>query len=380
MSRYVWTGRDQWGQSVVREIEAPSAKESQALLLAEGLTDLALKEEEVATAAQAGFSKDSTIFGEPITVNAADRIATIDNPIVTFWDGIRTGIQQSLSISLLIVAVIAVNAVRGDWFYTGVGAIALIAWLLFIICVNLPSIYYRKLIAAADWNRWNEVLSLVAVLKAIGHLSFIKIPAAELARHRARAIAALGRADEALAEYKQYEGSPDCPKWLHKLFVASIYVTLKQYDKAIELNREVIAENNSPVAWGDLAYRYARYKRDPVKARQAMDEALKSPTPDPIKPNRHRCEGVIAYLNSDYVRARQELETAIQMVEKSKWRPYRDGHLAISRGYLCCVLAKQGNFADAKTCFSQAEPYLIATDETELLEECRQLVGETVSR
>jgi tetratricopeptide (TPR) repeat protein len=360
-------------------MEAPSAKESQTKLLAEGLTDLALKEEEVMAAAQAGFSKDSAIFGEPVTVSAADRLTAIDNPVVTFWDGIRTGIKQSLSISLLIVAVIAVNAVRGDWFYTGLGGIALIAWLLFIICVSLPSIYYHKLIAAADWNRWNEVLSLVAALKAIGRLSFIKVPAAELARHRAKAIAALGRVEEALAEYQQYEGRPDCPPWLHKLFVASIYVTLKQYDKAIELNRAVIAENNLPIAWADLAYRYARYKRDPVKAREAMNEALKSPTPDAVKPNRHRCEGVIAYLNGDYARARQELETAIQMVEQTKWRPYRDGHLAIARGYLCCVLAQQGNIADAKTCLSQAKPYLIATQESELLEECRHLIGEKVS-
>jgi hypothetical protein len=233
MSKYVWTGRNQWGQSVVRELEAPSAKESQAQLLAEGFTNLALREEEVMAAAQAGFSKDSTIFGEPITVSAADRLAAMNNPIVTLWDGIRTVIQQSLSISLLIAAVIAVNAARRDWFYTGIGAIALSAWLLFIICVSLPSIYYRKLIAAADWYRWNEVLSLVATLKVVGGFSFIKVPAAELARHRAKAIAALGRVDEALAEYKQYEGRPDCPRWLHRLFVASIYVTIKQYDKAI---------------------------------------------------------------------------------------------------------------------------------------------------
>lgn len=379
MSKYVWTGRNQWGQSVVREIEAPSAAESQAQLLAEGLTNLALIEEEVIAAVQAGFSKDGKIFGKPITVSAADRLKARGHPTVTFWDAIRTGIKQSLPIISLIVAVIAVNAVRGDWFYTGVGAIALIAWLLFIICVRLPSIYYRKLIAAADWNRWNEVLSLVAALKVIGRLSFIKIPASELARHRAKAIAALGRANEALAGYKQYEGRPDCPKWLHKLFVASIYITLKQYDKAIELNREVIAENNLPAAWADLAYRYAQYKRDPVKAREAMDEALKSPMIDVVKPHLHRCEGVIAYLNCDYARAQQELETAIQMVKKTKWYPYRDGHLAITHAYLCCVLAKQGNFSEANACLRQAKPYLIATDETELFEECRYLVGEKVS-
>jgi hypothetical protein len=107
-----------------------------------------------------------------------------------------------------------------------------------------------------------------------------------------------------------------------------------------------------------------------------MTEADKSPMPEIAKSFRIRCLGVIAYLEGDYPAAKRDLETAISLVENVKWRPFKDGHLGIARGYLCCVLAKQGDLATAKNNFSLAKDYLIATKEDELLAACRQATGE----
>jgi tetratricopeptide (TPR) repeat protein len=139
-----------------------------------------------------------------------------------------------------------------------------------------------------------------------------------------------------------------------------------------------IAEKSNSTAWADLANRYARYKRDPVKAREAMAEADKSPMAEIAKPFRIRCLGIIAYLENDYTTAKRELETAIDLVEKVKWRPFKDGHLNIARAYLCCVLAKQGDLSAASNNLERAREYLVATKEDELLAECRQLIGETL--
>ena len=84
----------------------------------------------------------------------------------------------------------------------------------------------------------------------------------------------------------------------------------------------------------------------------------------------------MAYLEGDYVAAKRDLETAIELVEKAKGRPYRDGHLSVARAYLCCVLAKQGDLPAAKKCFAMAKEYLTATGEDELLAECHKLTGE----
>jgi tetratricopeptide (TPR) repeat protein len=376
MTNYVWSATDKSGQKVIREIEAATANDAKYVLLAQGYSDLELKLDDVDSTVQAGFPTRENAFGAKIKVAAAERLRHRDNPTVTYWDALRKGVGQS-SIAFLALAVLAVySGYRGHWgsalFYIAV----VLTWLTYILFWGLQSVYFRKLIEADDWNRWHEVLSLVETLKVIGHFRKVKVPASALIRHRAKALAGLGRLNEALEEYKHCEGLPDCPGWLYKLFVAGLYGIAKQYDQAIECNLASIALKPTPTAWLDLANRYARYKRDPKKAREAMAEAEKSPLTDVAKPFHLRCQGIIAYLEHDYAAARCGLEAAIELAEKAKGRPYRDGRLSVSRAYLCCVLAKQGDLAGAKKCFALAKDYLVATKEDDLLTECRQLTGE----
>lgn len=375
MTNYVWTARDPSGSSVVKEIAAESAAEAESLLRASGYTDLVLKEDDVIAAVAAGFSERPTFFGEEIKVTAAGRLKHRDKTSTNFFSAILTGINRSKVFCLIIVGLAVFAGLGGHWVSVGILAIGLLAWLSFIVCLMSPLVYYQKLLKASDWERWDEVLSLVETLRKVRKFSVVGVPETELIRNRAKAIAGQGRLHEALTEYKQCEGRPDCPSWLYKLFVAMLYAVAKDYDKSIEYRLQSIAEKPGTIAWLDLGYLYARRKRDPVKAREAVAEADKSPLPDLAKPSRIRCLGIIAYLEGDYAAARSNLETSIALVDKAKGRPFRDGHLSIARAYLCCVLAKQGDLAGAKRCFALAKEYLIATKEDELLAECRQLIG-----
>jgi tetratricopeptide (TPR) repeat protein len=376
---YTWSAKDPSGQTVIREIEADTSQQAKDILVAEGYTDLELKEDEVASVARAGFRNDNAFLGEPINVTAEDRLKHRDEPIVSHWDVLKKGIGANAGTNvlwlLIIIAFVALQIYQKHYLSVFLLAGGLCLLLAFFICLGLPSVYYKKLIEAADWYRWDEVLSLVGSLKMIGRLSFIKIPDSELTRHRAKAFVGKGKLEDGLAEFRQCEGRPDCPAWLYKSFIAGLYTIAKRYDKAIEYNRMAIEENPRSTAWADLAYRYARYKRDSVKAREAEAEADKTPCTDVAKPFRARCRGVIAYLENDFTTARTELETAIQMTVNVKWRPFNDGHLAISRAYLSCVLAKQRDFAGAKKNFNLARKYLEATNENELMAECRGLIG-----
>jgi tetratricopeptide (TPR) repeat protein len=376
MTNYVWTAKDKFGITVVKEVTANSAKDAENILLAEGYTELVLKEDEVVSAVVAGFSSKTKMFGEEIKVTAEQRLKHRDKTTTGFLSAILKGIEESKYFCILVAGLAIYQGVLGHWLSVLLLASAFGIWLVFLVCIRLPSIYYHKLNQAADWYRWDEVLSIVETLKTIGKFSAVKVPATELTRNRAKAMAGKGQLAEALAEYKQCEGRPDCPSWLYKLFVASIYTTAKQYDKAIEYNLLSIEENPTATAWIDLSNRYARYKRDPVKAREAMAQADKSPISDVAKPFRIRCLGIIAYLEGDHAAAKSNLESAIAQVEPLKSRPFRDGHLSIARAYLCCVLAKRGDLPAAKQCFAQAKAYLMATQEDELLAECRQLLGE----
>ena len=84
MANYVWTARDQAGQNVVKEIEAETSTEAKAILLAEGYSDLVLKEDDVISAVNAGFSDRPTFFGEEIKVTAEQRLKHRDNTSTNF--------------------------------------------------------------------------------------------------------------------------------------------------------------------------------------------------------------------------------------------------------------------------------------------------------
>lgn len=376
MTNYVWSVTDKSGEKVIREIGAATAEDAKFVLLAQGYTDLELKQDEIGSIAQAGFSKRQNAFGHEIKVTAEERMKHRDDPTATYFDALRKGIGRNSLFFGAFVFFILYSGFQRQWLYAALYAAVLLVWMAYILFRSLQSVYYRKLIKAADWNRWHEVIRLVAAIKMIGRFYQVKVPASELTRYRAKALAGLGRLDEALKEYKPCEGQPDCPDWLYKLFVGGLHDVVKQHDKAIEYNLASIELKSTSTAWIDLANRYARYQPDPVKARVALANAEKSPLSDIAKPFYFRCRGIIAYLEGDYSSARRDLEMAIDQVEKTRSAPFRDGRLSVTRGYLCCVLTRQGNLADAKRYFRLARKYLVATREDELLAEIRQLIGE----
>lgn len=373
MTNYVWTAVDQSGNKVVREIAAATADEAKYILLAQGYTDLELKEDDVIAAANAGFAERPKMFGQEISVTAQDRIKHRDDPPATVWNVLRQGLRQSLTGCVVVTAYLGYNVVYGHYITGLLLFVGMLAWVAFRLVLGLPSVYYRKLIQALDWNRWQEVLSLVQTLKAIERINVIKVPATELLRNRAKALVGLGDLAGGLAVARQCEGRPDCPAWLYHLLLASLHVIAKQYDQAIEYNLQAIAANPTSTAYLDLANRYARYLRDPVKARAALAAAEREPIVDIARPFQIRCRGIIAYLEGDYAAARRDLEAAIQLIEQAKNRPFRDGRLSVARAYLSCVLARQGELAEAKKVFALAREYLVATGEDELLAECRDL-------
>ena len=222
MTNYVWSATGKSGEKVIKEIEAASAEDAKFVLLAQGYSNLELKQDEVGSAALAGFSKRQNAFGQEIKVTAEQRLKHRDNPTVTFWDALRKGFGQSFIGILALIVLAGYSVYQGHWGYVVLYVAALLAWLAFILCVSLPSVYYRKLIKASDWSQWNGVLSLVGILQIIGRFSYVKVPPTKLTRNRTEHWRNPGRLDEALAEYSQCEGRPDCPTWLYKLFMASL--------------------------------------------------------------------------------------------------------------------------------------------------------------
>ena len=366
--KYTWSARDKSGQRVVREVEARSAAEAQETLLADGYSELELKEDELMTAFRAGYSRK-------IRATAKQRVHRLENPSGTTWEIVKLRLNKGKIVFLLLIVVSSYLYYCRDFLVGGLMTFAFVFLLTSHLSVDLPLICYRRISLASDWNRWREVLALVQALKIFGKIRLTQVPDTELMRFRAMAFVGIGNLQKGIEEFQKSEGSPDRPAWLYKLLLAGFYSNAKQHDKAIELCLASISENPNATAWYDLANRYARYKRDAVKAREALTEAEKGPALAHLKPYQARCRGIIANLEGDYSAAKRDLESAIHLLEQIKWRPGKDGHLAIARAYLCCVLATQGDMEMAKKNLNLARKYLVATDEDELLAECRRLTG-----
>jgi transposase len=144
----------------------------------------------------------------------------------------------------------------------------------------------------------------------------------------------------------------------------------------LEYGWQALEEKQTPVLYLDQANRLLRYKKDTVKAKEILAKIEKDTLTEIAKLGYLRCQGILDYIEGDYASARQELEGFLKIMEHKRNWPFRDGHISVAKGYLCCVLSKQGDLTAAKRSFEQAREYLIATRETELLEECKKAVGE----
>jgi tetratricopeptide (TPR) repeat protein len=375
MITFVWQAKDKYGRPVVREIEATTTEEAKAALVAEGCTDLHLMHDEIMDATSSGMPS-AQFLGQELKVSATDKVKHMGKPRITMFRALYEGISQSRWLVFFLIIVASIEFYLHHQIAAAVVSVALVGWLIFVVSVSLPSIYYGKLHRAGDWYRWDEVLDLVGILERLRGIHFIKVPLPELARWRAKALAGTGRLAEALKGYEPFENQPGCPGWLHKAFIAGIYDTAKEPDKAIEFNLKSIQEHPNAASYLDLANRLARYKKDPVKAREALNQAENGTLPELGKASHLRCKGILAYLEGDYAGAKKELEAALELMERTRHIPFRDGNISVGRAYLACVLARQGDVAGAKKQYEQARPYLVATKEKELMAECLQAIGQ----
>jgi tetratricopeptide (TPR) repeat protein len=308
-------------------------------------------------------------------VTAEQRLDQVNKPPPTIWSAIWQGLGQSKGLTIFMAGLCAFLAYHGYMISALIAGGALLAWLGFIIGVAMPAVNFSKLARAADWARWEEVLVLVASLERSNKNNFIKIPAPELGRFRATALAGLGKLDEAVAGFAQFENQRGCPGWLHRAYLTGIYNVANRHDKALECTRKSLAENPTPVVQLDLANQLARYHQDPSGARAALLEGEKATIPEILKPFVRRIHGIIAYWEQDYASARTELESAIKMMEATPHVAGRDGNIRVARGYLCCVLAKLGDFVAARKQFDLAQEYLTVTRENDLIAECERALS-----
>lgn len=372
MPTYAWFAKDKSGARVLREIAAPSVRESRDALLAEGCTDLELQEDDVIAQTNLTMGNKVEFLGEEIKSTAKDRVESRNR---TFARILLHSLAKDISFFLTVGGALAFCIYRDLFTGSIICLVLLVGWPAFKIGLGLPLILFNRLTEARDWKRDEDVFRLLKQIRSVNRYHFARIPEVELIRAEANALARQGRLAEAVKLHCATENQPGVAPWLYKAYLAGIYDSAEEHETAIKLTEEAIAIKPDPALYIDYANRLARYRNDAPSARAALEQVDMSLVVELLKPGVARLRGIIAWLERDYDAARRELDTAIAGMEKTRHIPFRTGNIAVAKGYLCCVQSKLGNAEAARKSWEDARSYLVATKETDLIKACEQALS-----
>lgn len=233
-----------------------------------------------------------------------------------------------------------------------------------------PARKYERAMAYNAWGRWADMLAALPAVRR-------HITPSVYAFHEAKALAGLGRLDDALELVRPFADDPKTPAWLYWGQLADLFVAAKMPDRVIECGEKAVEHGPENVTvLIDLAMSYLRYRRDTVRARALLERAREHAIGDVIRPFMLLCEGVLALEEKHPDRARPILEESLAEAQKFRHASPLVG-TAIDRihMYLALTNAALGDHATAHEHYRIAEPRLRAFDATDLIERCEAVLG-----
>jgi len=228
---------------------------------------------------------------------------------------------------------------------------------------------YERLVDAACWARWEEVLRLLPRLPR-------GVSASERAFRKAAALAGLGRVDEALEVVKPLASNGEIPEWLYWGRLSSVYRAAHDREQALACmeNAASLAPDNATILV-DLALALLRDKRDIARAAEIVRRVKTQALSDIVMHFVQATEGILALEKGNCHEARELLEQARASLSKlttAAAGPFLDRLHA----YLCLAEAGVGNYASARQHLDQATPRFKALGEKDLLARCEKELGD----
>lgn len=229
---------------------------------------------------------------------------------------------------------------------------------------------YHRLLEAESWRRGEEVLRL---LPSVSRL--LTPPVA--AWHQARALASLGRLDEALAVFTPFSSSDELPAVRFWTLLATIYriakeddLTISAYEQALEL------APHDPAVLVGLANALLDIRGDAHRAKELVNRARQQPLSDVAEPLTAMAEGMIALEEGNTRLAIEKLEPALRCQRRfAKGLPISAAAADMIEGKLALAKAMAGDLETARDHFRRAEPRLRALKSDRLLARCRKAIG-----
>ena len=139
------------------------------------------------------------------------------------------------------------------------------------------------------WARWSEMLAALPAVRSF-------VPAPHYAFCEAKALAGLGRVEEALDTVRPFADDPKTPAWLYWGQLADVFHVARLGNRAIECSEKAVEHApDNPTVLIDLGRCHAcAYHRDTVRARPLLEQAKSHEISDLLRPFIMMAEGVLA--------------------------------------------------------------------------------------
>ncbi|MCC6695333.1 MAG: hypothetical protein IT365_06865 [Candidatus Hydrogenedentes bacterium] len=314
---------------------------------------------------------------------AATRLTALDTGHVSPADMVELRGTSDLGFFLFLLkklyrlgwwlAIPAILLLLAGWWASGaIGAIfILIAFGLAALPLALAlwtaltgnSRKYEKMLEAACWGRWPEVLKRLPALR--GH-----VPDFELDVHTACALTGMGQFEEGLATLQPHADRSDCPQWMYLARLAQVYDTAHRYEEGLDCyQRAYESEPCNPTLMLELAMALLKNERDTARAMELIHSAEQQQLSDVLLLLLPHVKGLAALNWGNPGEAEQYFHTA-----EENLRPMAPAAamvrlvMDVNRAYRAIALAELGRLREAEALFAMARPRLEALKSGRILD------------
>jgi hypothetical protein len=301
-----------------------------------------------------------------------DGLAAADSPIDTnpittppsVWRSIRRHTP-------LWLAIVAVHVVSDSRIGTALFTLAAVGYWFLVV---LPLVVFRRVQVEKAWGRWDQVRRSVSLLHLTNRM-FLRLRTFALAYdlEDARALAGLGRIDEALQLLAKHRGETPRDRARFAWQVIGVYENGRRYDDALAAANEAAQVLNDPAVWLDVARLQAHRRGDCAAARVALAMAEGRTLSEIGAAYRRFVLGIILMEEGAYGSALPELDAAVTFFA---WQQVSPGLVELCRLHRALVLARLGRLADARRDLASAGPMMLASGEKALVARVESALAE----
>jgi tetratricopeptide (TPR) repeat protein len=370
MPEYLATARDGEGKRVTERLDADSADEAVQALRDRGYDEIVLHTDDVG----ALYTKQSAVESV-ISPREFLRFRDWPAPLAGFLLITIKLYKQGWFWYLAALALLGYRFLQG-WTWKALD-IAIVVYLLLPMLFALVAQFFRgaagryhRVIDAAAWGRWEEVL---ARADSVGG----QVAPEEVAFQKAKALAGLGRLDEALRLAEPFGDGQRIPAWLYWSRLAGVYATAQRYlDAKAAMEKAVELAPDNATLLVDLADSEVWRWHNPRRARELLARARAHALSDVLQPFVMQTEGLIRLEEGNAREARELLEEAYRRAERFRHAsPLMGAMLDKMLAALALACAAEGDLEAARRHYQLARPRLEALKHDDVLDRCAKAIG-----